>query len=239
MTQYTISPPQTGREMRKPFIPGPILLLGAPGAGKGTQAKELVRLWSIPQISTGDLLRANVAQGTELGKIADGLMKSGKYVPDELVNQMVANRLSLPDTHNGFILDGFPRTLPQAEWVDSHLSSDLPLVAVKIQVDYNQLLRRITGRISCPLCQRIYNIHLQPPRREGYCDVDGAELTTRSDDSVEVFKGRMRAYEDLTAPVIEHYHERARYGEVYGEQSVARVAMDIQAVVQQLREMQN
>ncbi len=225
--------------MRKPFIPGPILLLGAPGAGKGTQAKELVRLWSIPQISTGDLLRANVAQGTELGKMADGLMKNGQYVPDDLVNQMVANRLALPDTHNGFILDGFPRTLPQAEWVDSHLSHDLPLVAVKIQVDYNLLLRRITGRLSCPLCQRIYNIHLQPPRRAGYCDVDGAELSKRSDDSVEVFKGRMRSYEDLTAPVIEHYHMKARYGEVNGEQSVARVATDIMAVVEKMRSMKS
>src|SRR6202789_683888 len=146
--------------------PGPILLLGAPGVGKGTQAKELVKLWGIPQISTGDLLRANVAQGTAIGKAAREVMQRGDLVPDSMVNEMVALRLLEPDTARGYILDGFPRTLPQATWLDEQLASkqgSLPVVAVSIQVDYTQLLRRITGRRTCSACGTIYNIYLNPP----------------------------------------------------------------------------
>ena len=153
---------KTGRKT----LPGPILLLGAPGVGKGTQAKELVKVWGIPQISTGDLLRANVAQGTELGRMAKEIMGRGELVPDSLVNEMVAMRLQQPDTANGYILDGFPRTLVQAGWLDGRLAArakGLPVVAVSIQVDYNQLLRRITGRRNCPVCQTIYNVYVKPP----------------------------------------------------------------------------
>src|SRR3984885_13776719 len=128
--------------------PGPILLLGAPGVGKGTQAKELVKLWGIPQISTGDLLRANVAQGTPLGKVAKEIMSRGELVSDSLVNEMVAIRLLEPDTARGYILDGFPRTLGQAQWLDARIAAQiesLPVVAVNIQVNYNQLFGRITG----------------------------------------------------------------------------------------------
>src|ERR1017187_5110392 len=156
---------ETGRATGRKTFPGPILLLGAPGAGKGTQAKELVKLWGIPQISTGDLLRANVAQGTELGRTAKEIMGRGELVPDSLVNEMVAVRLQQPDTANGYILDGFPRTLGQAGWLDGRLaerakteSGGLPVIAVSIQVDYNQLLCRITGRRNCPVCQTIYNV---------------------------------------------------------------------------------
>src|ERR1035438_8834277 len=136
---------EQGRETGRKILPGPILLLGAPGVGKGTQAKELVKLWGIPQISTGDLLRSNVSQGTELGKIAKEIMQRGELVPDTLVNEMVAVRLKRPDTAAGYMLDGFPRTLPQAAWLDGRLSAQpqsLPVVAVSIHVDYNQLLRR-------------------------------------------------------------------------------------------------
>jgi adenylate kinase len=235
VTSSSVSTTTTGRDLTKLVTPGPILLLGAPGSGKGTQAKELVQLWGIPQISTGDLLRANVAQGTELGKVADALMKQGKFVSDELVNQMVEARLALPDTHNGYILDGFPRTLPQAEWVDSHIAFTLPLVAVKINVDYNQLLRRITGRRNCPQCQRIYNVFMHTPKRAGYCDVDGSELTQRSDDTEEVYTGRMKAYADLTAPVIEHYRGHGRFVEVDGDQSVEVVTAEIQSAIRKIR----
>src|SRR3954471_7659821 len=137
---------ETCRETSLKTIPGPILLLGAPGVGKGTQAKELVKLWGIPQISTGDLLRANVSRGTALARIAKETMDRGELVPDSLVTQMVAARLQEPDTIKGYILDGFPRTLPQAGWLDGRLAAQqvsLPLVAVSIHVDYNQLLRRI------------------------------------------------------------------------------------------------
>ena len=157
---------RTGPGNGSKTVPGPILLLGAPGVGKGTQAKELVKLWGIPQISTGDLLRANVAQGTPLGKVAKEIMGRGELVPDSLVNEMVAVRLQQPDTANGYILDGFPRTLGQASWLDGRLAAQarprsLPVIAVSIQVDYNQLLRRITGRRNCPVCQTIYNIYVK------------------------------------------------------------------------------
>ena len=221
------------------IVPGPILLLGAPGVGKGTQAKELVQHWGIPQISTGDLLRANVAQGTPLGKTAKEIMHRGELVPDSLVNEMVAVRLKQPDTVKGYILDGFPRTLAQAHWLDGRLAMQkeaLPLVAVSIQVDYNQLLRRITGRRNCPVCQTIYNVYSKPPQRAGFCDVEGAALTQRSDDTEKVFAERMRAYAAQTAPVIEHYRELGRFIEVPGDGQIAAIAAGIVAAVERLRE---
>jgi len=209
-------------------IPGPILLLGAPGVGKGTQSDELVKLWSIPHISTGNLLRAHRDQGTELGKMADAIMNEGKLVPDSLVNQMVAVRLGEPDTVRGFILDGFPRTLAQADWLDGWLASQpqmLPVVAVSIQVDYTHLLQRITGRRTCPVCGTIYNVFLK----------EGAALVQRSDDTEMCFDGRMRTYESLTTPVIEHYRALSRFAEVNGDQPVADVAASIVSSVERLR----
>ena len=221
------------------IVPGPILLLGAPGVGKGTQAKELVQHWGIPQISTGDLLRANVAQGTPLGKTAKEIMHRGELVPDSLVNEMVAVRLQQPDTVKGYILDGFPRTLAQAHWLDGRLAMQteaLPVVAVSIQVDYNQLLRRITGRRNCPVCQTIYNIYTKPPQRDGFCDVEGAALVQRADDTEKVFAERMRAYAAQTAPVIEHYRELGRFVEVDGDRPIAAIAAGIVAAVERLRQ---
>lgn len=226
------------------IAPGPILLLGAPGVGKGTQAKELVQLWGIPQISTGDLLRANVAQGTPLGKTAKEIMHRGELVPDSIVNEMVTIRLQQPDTAKGYILDGFPRTLAQAHWLDGRLDAstcsdpaqNLPLVAVSIQVDYNQLLRRITGRRNCPVCQTIYNIYTKPPQRAGFCDVEGAALTQRADDTEKAFAERMRAYAAQTAPVIEHYRELGRFAEVNGDGPIAAIAAGIVAAVERLRQ---
>jgi len=224
---------ESDRDMVTKTIPGPILLLGAPGSGKGTQAKELVKLWGIPQISTGDLLRANVAQGTPLGRSAKEIMGRGELVPDSLVDEMVAVRLQEPDTANGYILDGFPRTLPQASWLDGRLgtqSQSLPVVAVNIHVDYNQLLRRIAGRRNCPVCQSIYNIYTHPPQRAGFCDVEGAALAQRADDTEKVFAERMRAYTAQTAPVIEHYRTLSRFAEVDGDGAIAAIAAGIVAV---------
>ncbi len=187
---------ESGRVTEKQTVPGPILLLGAPGVGKGTQAKELVKIWGISQISTGDLLRGNVAQGTPLGTVAKAIMGRGELVPDTLVNEMVAVRLQEPDTARGYILDGFPRTLGQADWLDTRLAAQserLPVVAVSIKVDYNQLLRRITGRRNCPVCQTIYNVYGKAPLREGFFDVEGAALVQRADDTEQVFAQRMRA----------------------------------------------
>ena len=229
---------EQGRESGRKTPPGPILLLGAPGVGKGTQAKELVKIWGIPQISTGDLLRANVARGTDLGRIAKEIMGRGELVPDTLVNEMVAVRLGEPDTANGYILDGFPRTLPQAHWLDSRLAAmakGLPVVAVSIQVDYNQLLRRITGRRNCPVCQRIYNVFGNAPKVDGVCDVEGAALVQRADDTETVFAERMRAYEAMTAPVVEHYRALGRFAEVVGAGAIAEIASGIVAAVERLR----
>ena len=230
---------ETGREAGRITLPGPILLLGAPGVGKGTQAKELVKLWNIPQISTGDLLRGNVARGTNLGKTAKEIMARGELVPDSLVDEMVSARLLEPDTAKGYILDGFPRTLGQAHWLDGRLAAQiesLPVVAVSIQVNYNQLLRRITGRRNCPVCQTIYNVYMRPPQREGFCDVEGAELVQRADDTEEVFKERMRAYEALTRPVVEHYRELGRFAEVDGDRPIPEIAAGIVSAVERLRQ---
>ena len=230
---------EQGRETGRKTPPGPILLLGAPGVGKGTQAKELVKLWGIPQISTGDLLRANVAQGTDLGRIAKEIMGRGELVPDSLVNEMVAVRLTQPDTAKGYILDGFPRTLVQAGWLDGRLEAQvggLPVVAVSIKVDYNQLLRRITGRRNCPVCQSIYNVYGKPPAKEGFCDVDGAALSQRADDTEKVFEERMRAYEASTAPVVEHYRAQGRFAEVDGDRPIVEIAAGIVAAVERLRQ---
>jgi len=229
---------ERGREAENNTAPGPILLLGAPGVGKGTQAKELVKIWGIPQISTGDLLRANVATGTPLGKLAKEIIERGELVPDSVVNDMVAARLLEPDTARGYILDGYPRTLGQADWLDARLRAkpeSLPVVALSIQLNYNQLLRRITGRRICPVCQRIYNIYVNPPEREGCCDVDGATLIQRADDTEEVFKERMRAYEALTAPVIEHYRGLGRFAEVDGDRPIETIAAEIVVTVERMR----
>jgi adenylate kinase len=222
--------------------PGPILVLGAPGVGKGTQAKELMAKWGVPQISTGDLLRYNRDHGTPLGLKAKAIMAEGHLVPDELVNAMVAERLKEPDTANGYILDGFPRTLGQAKWLDEHIGAAdskgggaLPVIAVSIQVGYNVLLRRITGRRNCPVCGTIYNIYLQPPKVDEKCDLDGTPLERRSDDTEEVFRERMRTYETQTAPVVEHYRAQGRFEEVDGDQPVNAVAAEVMAAVARLR----
>jgi len=234
----SVSAVQSGRATELKTVPGPILLLGAPGVGKGTQAKELVKIWGIPQISTGDLLRTNVAQGTSLGRVAKEIMGRGELVPDSLVNEMVAVRLQQPDTTNGYILDGFPRTLGQAGWLDGRLAAQgtgLPVVAVSIQVDYNQLLRRITGRRNCPVCQSIYNVFVKPPQKDGFCDVDGAALVQRADDTEKVFAERMRAYGALTTPVVEHYRSMGRFAEVDGDRPISMIATGIVTAVERLR----
>jgi adenylate kinase len=229
---------EQGRGAGSKTVPGPILLLGAPGSGKGTQSDQLVKLWGIPHISTGDLLRANMAQGTAVGKVAQQSVNHGELVHDSLVNEMVAARLKEPDTANGYILDGFPRTLGQATWLDARLASDgqaLPVIAVNIQVDYNQLLRRITGRRNCPVCATIYNVFMNPPKREGFCDIEGAALVQRADDTEKVFRERMRVYQGLTAPVIEHYRALGRFAEVDGDRPIGVVAAGIVAAVERLR----
>ncbi len=193
---------------------GPLILLGPPGAGKGTQGKRISERYGIPQISTGDLLRDQQRRGTELGKRVKQIMERGELVPDKLVCDMVADRLRLPDCKRGYILDGFPRTPAQAGWLEAFLEceffdkprheDDGPIV-VRFNVDYNLLKMRLTGRRSCPTCNRIYNVHFQPPRSNETCDVEGSKLILRDDDREEVIQERLRAYEAQTRPVASFY----------------------------------
>jgi adenylate kinase len=222
--------------------PGPILLLGAPGAGKGTQSKILMADWSIPQISTGDLLREMrkdpVKSVSPLGIQIRQVMDAGQLVPDELVQEMVLERLKQPDTRNGYVLDGFPRTLPQASWLDEQLSRQqetLPVVAVSIQVSYTDLLRRLTGRRTCPACGRIYNIYSHPPATDMVCDVDGTSLTQRADDTEEIASERLKMYEALTAAVVAHYRALGRFAEVNGELPVSEVTRSVMDAIVRLR----
>ena len=219
------------------FLPGPVLLLGAPGVGKGTQAQRLMAEFGIPQISTGDLLRQHRRDHTPLGMLADDLMSQGKLVPDDLVNQMVAVRLQEPDTEHGYILDGFPRTLNQAEWLDRQLVAYLlPVVAINIVVDERVLLERITGRLTCPICGTIYNIYSKPPKNDRVCDFDGAALIQRADDTVQVFHERMRAFEQKTSAVIEYYREHGnRFAEVDGDRPIDEVTQSIRETLLRLR----
>jgi adenylate kinase len=219
------------------FLPGPVLLLGAPGVGKGTQAKRLMDEFGIPQISTGDLLREHRRNHTPLGMMADELMAKGQLVPDDLVNQMVATRLTEPDTERGYILDGFPRTLNQAEWLDGQLAnSPLPVVAVSIVVPERILLERITGRLTCPVCGTIYNRYSEPSIAADICDREGAKLVQRADDTEPVFYERMKAFEAKTAAVIEYYRAQdSRFAEVDGNLPVDEVMQSIRATLFRLR----
>jgi adenylate kinase len=215
---------------------GPIVLLGPPGAGKGTQSKRISEHYRIPQISTGDLLREHVKQGTPLGMEAQAIMARGELVPDNLVCDIVAWRLREPDAQRGFILDGFPRTQKQAAWLDAFLKYEffdngkwqswLPIV-IRIEVDYNKLLLRITGRRTCPTCGRIYNVHSRPPLVDEICDVDGTKLVMRDDDREEVIRERLDAYERQTKPVAEYYERIGRLATIDGEQPVDDVTARI------------
>ncbi len=216
---------------------GPVILLGAPGAGKGTQAKLISARYAIPQISTGDILRDNVARSTELGKKADPVMKSGALVPDDLMLAMIRDRLDQPDCQRGFVLDGFPRTVGQAQWLDQYLLSysfagrRLTPVVINIRVSYNQLLQRITGRRSCPVEGTIYNIHFQPPQKEGVCDSCGAQLVQRKDDREEVISKRLQEYERQTLPLVDYYRQQGRLHELDGELPLERVTKDTLALI--------
>jgi len=221
---------------------GPVILLGPPGAGKGTQAKQIGDRYGIPQISTGDLLRDNVARGTSLGVEAQAIMARGELVPDELMYGIVADRLREADCRRGFILDGFPRTAAQAGWLDAFLEKEFfdnkseksqmcPPVVIQLVVDYTQLLLRLTGRRSCPTCGRLYNIHFQPPRVDELCDVDGSQLMIRNDDRAEVISERLAAYENQTKPVAEYYRVQRRLVPVNADQEMGEVTAQVFGVI--------
>jgi len=184
-----------------------LVLLGAPGAGKGTQAKKLIEKYGIPQISTGDLLRAAVSAGTSLGKEAKSYMDKGELVPDSVVLGMVEERMGQDDCKKGYILDGFPRNTAQAEALDGMLGKlNMPITAaVSVDVPFEDLMKRLTGRRTCKNCGQMYNIFFTPPAKEGVCDKCGGELFQRDDDKEETIKKRLEVYENQTAPLIDYY----------------------------------
>lgn len=184
-----------------------IVLLGAPGSGKGTQAKLLTRRLDIPQVSTGELLRDALASGSELGRRARAAMDAGKLVSDEIVLKIIRARLDRQDATCGFVLDGFPRNVAQAKDLDKLLGKIAqPLArAVLLEIDDETLLQRLTGRLTCPECGRVYNIYTKPPKIDAQCDVDGSDLTQRSDDKQATIENRLRVYRAQTAPVADFY----------------------------------
>ena len=217
---------------------GPVILLGPPGAGKGTQSKQIVDRYKVPQISTGDLLRDHVARGTALGVEAKGIMARGELVPDDLMYGIVATRLQEPDCQHGFVLDGFPRTAAQAGWLDAFLKKGIfenwescPLVVIQLLVDYTQLLQRLTGRRSCPTCGRLYNIHSQPPLVDELCDVEGSKLVVREDDREEVVSERLATYERQTKPVADYYRVQRRLVAINADRPMEDVTAQISGVI--------
>ncbi|MGP0096507.1 MAG: adenylate kinase family protein [Terriglobales bacterium] len=229
---------------------GPVILLGPPGAGKGTQSKQIVGRYGIPQISTGDLLRDHIARETELGLEAKVIMARGELVPDELMYGIVANRLREADCQRGFVLDGFPRTAAQAGWLDAFLEQEVfdkkakkrskkgpgksnacPPIVIQLLVDYNQLLLRLTGRRSCPTCGRLYNIHLQPPLVDELCDVDGSKLVVRNDDREEVISERLAAYDRQTKAVADYYRAQRRLVAINADRTMEEVTAQIFGVI--------
>jgi adenylate kinase len=183
------------------------VLLGPPGAGKGTQAVKLVEKYGIPQISTGDIFRKNIKEGTELGKKAQDYMNKGLLVPDELVVDLVKDRLMQDDCANGYLLDGFPRTIYQAEQLDKFLAENGQKLdaVINFEVGHDALISRLTGRRVCKKCGASYHIVNIPPKTEGVCDVCGGELEQRKDDTVETAENRIKVYNESTAPLIEYY----------------------------------
>jgi adenylate kinase len=210
-----------------------VILLGPPGAGKGTQAQRIAQRYHLPHLSTGDMFRDNIQRDTELGRKAKPLMERGELVPDEIVLGMVADRINQPDCANGFVFDGFPRTLQQADDLESickqhHLGCTIVLHMV---VDPGLLMRRLTGRRICKAGGHIYNIYERPPKREGICDIDGSELIHRADDSEGVIGERLSAYDRQTQPLVKYYTSRGLLSPVDAMADADRVTESIAGIL--------
>ena len=209
-----------------------LLLFGPPGCGKGTQAVYLAERFHIPAISTGEMFRAECKAGTELGKAACSILARGGLVSDELVNGIVANRIARPDCKEGFLLDGYPRTVPQAIWFSALLRDrGLPMpIVIHLDVPDEALVTRLTARRQCPQCKHIYNAVLQPPKVAGVCDADGAALLTRDDDREDVVRQRLRAYDELTGPILKWFGPTV-VRSVDGTRPADAVALAVERVV--------
>ena len=211
-----------------------VIMLGAPGAGKGTQAKMLADKYSVPHVSTGDIFRANIKEGTELGMKAKGYMDQGLLVPDELVVDIVVDRLGKADAANGYVLDGFPRTIPQAEALTAALAAKGEKVdfAIDIEIPDENIIERMGGRRACVSCGATYHIVNIPPKKEGICDVCGAELILRDDDKPETVKKRLDVYHEQTQPLIEYYTKEGILRAVDGTQDMMVVFDEIVSVLE-------
>lgn len=210
-----------------------LILLGPPNAGKGTQAKKLYADFQLPQISTGDILRKAVKDGTELGKIAGPLMAAGQYVPDDIIIGIVGERLKQPDVAHGFVLDGFPRTTPQAEALDTMLGKEGKQIdaVVSLEVPHAKLIERGSGRRSCPVCGSVYHVYQSPPKRAGFCDKDGAGLVQREDDVPEVIEKRLKKYDAETAPLKEFYSKKGLLKSIDGVGSPEGIYEEIKTAI--------
>lgn len=210
-----------------------IIMLGAPGAGKGTQAKQIAAKYDIPHISTGDIFRANIKNGTELGKKAKTYMDKGLLVPDELVVDLVVDRVADKDCENGYVLDGFPRTIPQAEALDAALAKngDKMEYAINVEVPDENIVKRMSGRRACVACGATYHIEHIPPKTEGICDTCGKELILRDDDKPETVLNRLNIYHEQTQPLIDYYNTKGILKEVDGTKDMADVFSEIVAIL--------
>lgn len=211
----------------------PIIFLGPPGAGKGTQASRLAQQYHVPHLSTGEMLRDHVARGTELGRKAKPLMDRGELVPDDIVLGIIEERIARADCREGFVFDGFPRTMPQAQKLDEilkkgHFSSP---VVVNFKVDHDTLVYRVAGRRTCSVGGEVYNVHDRPPKVEGRCDNDGGELIQRSDDRAEVVRDRLASFEKQTRPLVDYYRSTGDLAEVDGMASVEKVSKRLHEIL--------
>ena len=206
-----------------------IIMLGAPGAGKGTQAKQIAAKYEIPHISTGDIFRANIKEGTALGMEAKSYMDKGQLVPDELTVKILLDRVSKDDCKDGYVLDGFPRTIPQADVLDKAVSelNDKIDYAINVDVKDDNIIRRMSGRRACLNCGATYHIVNVPPKKEGICDTCGSELVIRDDDKEETVKARLLAYHEQTQPLIDYYNNKGILKEVDGTKDMNDVFADI------------
>jgi adenylate kinase len=210
-----------------------VILLGPPGAGKGTQAGNIAETYDIPHISTGDILRANVREGTELGLEAKRFMDAGDLVPDDVIIGMVGERLAQPDAAKGFLFDGFPRTVPQAEALEALLQQrEQPLdVVLRLAVDEDEVVSRLTGRRTCTSCGAVFHVTHQPPATEGVCDACGGELVQRDDDREDVVRNRLEVYRRSTEPLEEFYWNRGLLRDVEAVGTVEEVGRRAAAVL--------
>ncbi len=208
-------------------------MLGPPGSGKGTRAHIISELYGIPVITTGDMLREAVAKGTEYGKTAGGYMSRGELVPDEIVNGVVGERLGRSDLENGFILDGFPRSTPQAEFLDDFLEEHgLKLdYVIHVTLEDEAIVKRLSNRRSCPNCGEVYHLVSKPPKKEGVCDRCGSELILRGDDRPEVIRNRLAVYREKTQPLLDRYMKKGLIKEVPGDYSMDRLSEQLKRML--------